>query len=359
VPHPFTGRLIDGSEAADWLSAGIADFSGSISLCSAYLRAQALEAVLAARRPGLRGRVLVRWQLADLLAGASDLRAYEVAKAAGLQLWVRLDFHGKVFCVPDRGIVVGSANATLSGLGLRAQSNEEVCTLVPSAPGNLAHIERLFAGAVLVDDRLFGEIGAAVDAASRLEGLARSLEWNDVLLAKLQVLFPVEQLLASECLWSSPQLSPGGTIDVADLHDRELLGVSQISIKLDHAVCKLQQTKVFRWLRLHLERSGGEQYFGSLTAALHGSLLDDPTPYRHEVKTLLQNLLSWCEALPNAGVSVDRPRHSQRAQVRDASTGVAYEDSSTAAALPHRENAPPSLRPYKSRGPKREFGSRS
>jgi hypothetical protein len=317
VPHPFTGRLIDGGEAADWLAAGIADFSGSVSLCSAYLRAQALEALLAARGPGLGGRVLVRWQLADLLAGASDLRAYEVAKAAGLQFWVRLDFHGKVFCVPDRGIVVGSANATLSGLGLRSQSNEEVCTLVPSAPANLAHIERLFTGAVMVDDQLFAEISAAVHAASQLEELSGCMEWPESLFNRLQVLSPVEQLLASDCLWSDPVPSSNGLIDVLDDRDRQLLSLSRAHLTVDIAAVRFRQTKVFRWLKQCLERAGGQQFFGALTRELHDSLLDDPVMDRRDVKVLLQHILAWCEALPAAGVLIDRPQHSQRARLHN------------------------------------------
>lgn len=315
VPHPFIGRLIEGGEAADWLIGGIADCSGSVSLCSAYLRAQALEALLAARGPDLRGRVLVRWQLADLMAGASDLRAYEVAKAAGLQLWVRLDFHGKVFCVPDRGIVVGSANATLSGLGLRSQSNEEVCTLVLSAPSNLAHIERLFAGAVLVDDQLFGEISAAMEAASRLEGLPGSKEWPQAVLSKLQTFPPVDRLLVSECLWSGPDLMLDGSVRFADMHDRQLFGLTEPVVTMIEATHKLQQIKVFRWLRQNLEREGGPQFFGALSSALHDSLLDNPAPHRHEVKALLAQLLAWCDAFPLAGVLVDKPQHSQRARL--------------------------------------------
>jgi hypothetical protein len=317
TPHPFTGKLIDGAEAAAWLAAEVACFTGDLAFCSAYLRAEALEALLARREPGLRGRVLVRWQLADLLAGASDLQAYQVAKAAGLQLLIRLDFHGKVFCLPGRGIVVGSANATLSGLGMRHQSNKEVCTLVPAVPGNLVHIEQLFAGAVLVDEQLFSEISDAVHAATQLEGLAGYTEWPMALIEKLRGLPIVDHLLASECLWSSPLLNLAGSIDFAEDHDRQLLGSSHSAITLDDATHKLQQTKIFRWLRQYLERSGGQQFFGALAVALHDSLLDDPTPYRHEVKAMLQHLLAWCGALPAAGVVVDRPNYSQRVRLLD------------------------------------------
>jgi len=317
VPHPFTGRLIDGAAAADWLVAAIAGLGCNVALCSAYLRAQALETLLAGRAAGLGGRVLVRWQLADLLAGASDLQAFQVAKAAGLQLLIRLDFHGKVFCVPGRGILVGSANATLSGLGLRSQSNEEVCTLVPAAPENLAHIEHLFAGAVLMDEQLFAEISEAVQAASRLEGSAGSADWPASLLSKLQASPAVHHLLASECLWSAPQLTSGGSIKLLDVHDRQLLGLSQSTVTLGDATHRLQQTKIFRWLRQFLQRAGVPQFFGALSGALHDSLLDDPTPYRHEVKVMLQHLLAWCELLPAAGVIVDRPQYSQRVRLHD------------------------------------------
>lgn len=313
--HPFTGRLMDGSEAAAWLTAGVSGFAGNVSLCSAYLRAQALETLLAGRAPGLRGRVLVRWRLSDLLQGASDLQAFQVAQRAGLELLIRLDFHGKVFCVPGLGVLVGSANATLSGLGLRSQSNEEVCTLVPSSPENVAHIERLFMGAVVVDEQLFAEISEAVQAASEVDGAPVSDEWPAALLKKLQWLPAVDHLLASECLWSAPVPGLGASIDLLNVHDRELLGISQSTVPLSEVAHKLQQTKIFRWLTQSLERAGGQQFFGALTDALHRSLLDDPMPYRFEVKALLQYLIAWCEAVPALGVVVDRPQHSQRVRL--------------------------------------------
>ena len=62
----------------------------------------------------------------------------------------------------------------------------------------------------------------------------------------------------------------------------------------------------------YLTNHPGEMYFGELTAVLQDSLLDDPGVHRRTVKSLLQNLLTWCEALGIERVTVDRPRHSQR-----------------------------------------------
>jgi hypothetical protein len=166
-----------------------------------------------------------------------------------------------------------------------------------------------------VDDQLFGDISAAVEAASRLEGPPGSMAWPQAVLCKLQTFPPVDRLLVSECLWSEPQVMLAGSVHLADMHDRQLLGLTEPVVTMIEATHKLQQIKVFRWLRQNLEREGGPQFFGALSSALQDSLLDNPAPHRREVKSLLALLLAWCDAFPLAGVLVDKPQHSQRVRL--------------------------------------------
>ena len=56
-------------------------------------------------------------------------------------------------------------------------------------------------------------------------------------------------------------------------------------------------------------------YFGQLTAELHDALVEDPKPYRKDVKTLLANLLAWAQTLRMEEVVIDKPSHSQRARL--------------------------------------------
>ena len=56
-------------------------------------------------------------------------------------------------------------------------------------------------------------------------------------------------------------------------------------------------------------------YFGQLTAELHDALVEDPKPYRKDVKTLLANLLAWTQALRMEEVVIDKPSHSQRVRL--------------------------------------------
>ena len=50
--------------------------------------------------------------------------------------------------------------------------------------------------------------------------------------------------------------------------------------------------------------------FGAISSRLHNAILDDPIPYRKEVKVLVANLYSWFELMPET-FEVSRPRHSQ------------------------------------------------
>jgi hypothetical protein len=56
-------------------------------------------------------------------------------------------------------------------------------------------------------------------------------------------------------------------------------------------------------------------YFGGVTAALHNTLVNDPKPYRKEVKDLLANTLGWIQALNIEDVTIDIPNYSQRIRV--------------------------------------------
>ena len=314
MSFPLFGELIDGGAAREWLKRSLATTQASISVCSAYLRSEALLAVLPHTTVRLQGKILTRWQLGDLLSGASNLDAYRVARDRGLTFAVRLDFHGKVFCIPDQGIVVGSANATLAGLALKPQANQEICTRVEASAQNGWLVDQLFADATPLTDALFDEICSAVeDAAINPKPTS---EWPAHLMAKLEAPEAVDRLLVSECLWASPEVM-GADSDavVAAEYDQELLGLAQRTADKNLATQRLVRARVFRWLLGTLVNAGGECYFGELSAALHNALLDSPAPNRRDVKSLLQSLLCWIEALPACGVAVDRPRHSQRVRL--------------------------------------------
>lgn len=310
---PFSGQLIDGKTAARWLLAKVGTAPAGVSLCSAFLRSEALRTLYPSENSPQSGRVLARWRLGDLLSGASDLDAYPVARRLGFAFYIRQDFHGKVFSIPGSGVIVGSANATLSGFGLKESANSEVCTLVPDSEANQALLDEIFDGAIEVTDALFQEISTVVGSAAK--NATEELEWPSELLDRLQNLEFSGRLLLSECFVSTPVFDATGALSGLDERDLHLLGINGVDLNFDALRHAFKTTRIFRWLVHALKSSGGELYFGSLTESLHSTLLDDPVVYRRDVKIVLQTLLQWCQLLGDVGVLVDRPNHSQRVRL--------------------------------------------
>jgi hypothetical protein len=78
-----------------------------------------------------------------------------------------------------------------------------------------------------------------------------------------------------------------------------------------------RESKCFQWLMKWLsEQEHNELYFGAASAALHSVILNDPRPYRKEVKILLANLLNWISVLDMEEIGIDRPNYSQRIFLR-------------------------------------------
>jgi hypothetical protein len=312
--YPLSGALIRGSELHAWMLKSAPLVDAPLLLCSAYMRSEAIQPLLSRLPAGVTGKVLVRWRFEDLVRGSSDLRVYELCKHYGLKLYMRQQFHGKVYALPPMGIGTGSANATLSGFGLHPYANDEVCNLVPQSQQSLALIEGFFGGATLIDDTLFALIAKACGTANPTDPLG---DWPDEVMNYMAPEPSPQRLLVDECLWSDGKWATMARTPSteAECHDRLLLGIESVPsmVEVQHA---LVRSLMLRWLRGQL---GGaepsELYFGNLTQRLHSALLDDPGPRRSKVKALLQNLLSWIEVSELPYIRIDRPQHSQRVRL--------------------------------------------
>ncbi len=315
----LTGKLVSGSDAFRWISDAARRVNRSLDICSAFLRSDALVAVLQPAPGFLNGRVLVRWQLADFLAGASNFQAYDIATSYGLSVFMRTDFHGKVYSVSPHGIIVGSANATLTGLGLAEGSNMEVCTLCDWSTSNQQFIDDLYVGSTKVDQYLLNALKTAYQAVDKAPASVQ--EWPPSVRDILVNNRPVMHLLVDECFWGRAEwlLSPLHPLSPSEEHDRTLLGMycqaHPLGPMLNAYQAAFERTAIYCWLVATVKSSGGEIYFGQLSASLHSALADDPSPLRQDVKVLLQNLLNWVDVLAISEIAIDRPRHSQRVRL--------------------------------------------
>jgi hypothetical protein len=325
--YPFSGDIINSTDAWDLMSRDLVDLRDKeIWIISAYLKLDAITNFGSRVHSSNNVRVLVRWQGVDLLGGSSDLEAYEYAVSRGWKFAARLDLHAKVYRIGDRSLYLGSANLTQSGFGLRGRGNAETMVSVGLTARSMVTLEALFLGQQIIDSELFALIKSWVDSAQvasqdafQIEGypLARVVGLGSSNLVKRST-----ELMVSDCFFSNPKeiISAAGksfeNLPVEVQHDLSLLGMGSPSIKrwtIDDISGLFQQSAMYRWLIYTLEEQPEKQlFFGETSACLHAALIDDPGPYRSEVKLILITLLDWIKYFTNCHISVDRPRHSER-----------------------------------------------
>lgn len=117
-----------------------------VIVVSAYLGAGTLEKLLDAVPIAVpQTKVFGRWDIDDVRSGATDWRAWDVARRRGVPLFACPRLHAKMYVADDKAMV-GSANATASGLGSGEHGNLELLMRVPANQsdvfGVLAMVER-------------------------------------------------------------------------------------------------------------------------------------------------------------------------------------------------------------------------
>ncbi|WP_321528562.1 phospholipase D family protein [Sedimenticola selenatireducens] len=258
--------------------------------------------------------IVVRWQLSDLLDGSSTLKSYEVAKENGWRFFVNLDLHAKAY-IFDNSCALGSANLTEKGMaGFTPPGNREVLAHVTDYVSLIDWYNELITFSTEIDDELFEKISAVVckNSISQDKLHINSDEYGD--LFKREVLFGKDHnLYTHDLFWTSntQKVFRGISHESTDRdveHDLSIMGLHSFS---DHAIMgtRFIGTKAFKWL---LNTVDDQSYFGELASKLHSSLMDDPTPYRKDVKLLLNNLLGWTSAYGTEYFIIDQPNISQR-----------------------------------------------
>lgn len=269
--------------------------------------------------------IVARWSANDLMAGASDVDACEATHAFGWRFHVLHDLHAKVMLIDDAHLVVGSANLTGAGMSLAPAANREFGIVATAAPEDIMAARGILADATEVTPAILSEVKDWLESHG---GPARRPEtrFPDALLDKF-VGVPFH-LYTAELPWVSAPTLLGYLTEDADAvagdrwatHDRALLGLEARYATQETARSALREavrrSRFWRWLvRSVRGQPGCEAWHGKVTAMLHDALLDDPRPYRRDVKDLVSNLYSLAAEIDGELV-VDRPNWSQRLTYR-------------------------------------------
>lgn len=240
--------------------------------------------------------IVARWQKRDLVAGASDLDVYNLCKEKGWRFGISLKLHGKLYCIDRESIYLGSANLTSMGLGFVANSNLEFGTKMPASETDLHKVDAFFEEEIFwIDDEIFMQMTREVELAITSQQSLQETKWSDNIIKRIDR--DVKYLWADELPFCPPteilQLNLNNEFSA---HDYDLFGLDIDMLNDLTLKASFRNSRAYSWV-LSVLKSCAILNFGRLTFELHNSLLNDPKPYRKDVKQLVSILFSWFEYL--------------------------------------------------------------
>lgn len=253
-------------------------------------------------------KLLVRFLLSDILNGVTDFSLYEYCKSHGWQMYVRFDLHAKTYIFDRKRCVLGSANLTTRGMGLNFHENYELSSFAEIDAIDLKKIDALFDNAILMTDELYEKMKLDYETVIKNgANIPEIPQWDNSIEEKFK---PVIDTLFT---YDFPSVNAPNFNDIRCFE----------FLELNHIPTKSELKEAFRWGKAFLwlynfinDFPDKTSYFGAITAGLHNALINDPKPYRKEVKELLANTLSWIQALEMDEISIDVPIHSQRVRIK-------------------------------------------
>jgi hypothetical protein len=288
--------ILNSLEFSNRLAVSISNAGKSLLLSSAFIKVKALEELTENIDSYLDVAVVARWKKQDILVGASDLEVYEYCRERGWRFGVDQNFHGKLYIIDESEIYLGSANLTASGLGFGLHSNYEFGTHFPAGDTDIVKVSSFLDEEVIwLNDQLYDAMSADVEVSKIIAESYSNASWSDEVTELIST--PVHYLWVNDLPFLAPNklLRLDLSCDSAR-HDFEMLNLDIDRLSRRDFIFQFKRTRVYSWLLAQFS-DGLELRFGALTKALHDSLLDDPAPYRKNVKEFLAILFEWIEFL--------------------------------------------------------------
>ena len=271
------------------------------------------------KNKNIKCTIVTRWNKGDLAQGASDLGCYALAKEKGWTFKVLQDLHAKVMLVDDNILFLGSPNLTGRGMSLVPVSNEEIGIKVEALEQDLKIINQLTEDAALIDDKIIKELE---EWQKNLPKIEKPKIPNFPQIVNDSFKEKLNKLWVNNFPWCDVNdfLKSSEKKEDNIIHDLDLFGLTDI--KKEDLEKELKesflQSKIFNWLIKKLEAEKNKEiYFGRLSSIIHDSLVDDPKPYRQNVKELQSNLYSYIKYFKPSKVIYDQPNVSERLLLKD------------------------------------------
>lgn len=280
-----------------------------VCIFSAFIKMDALRWVANNIGEDTNVKVIARWQLNDLIAGASDISAYNFAKENNWDFAINTNMHFKIYLIDENKLYVGSANLTNSGFHLTGTGNDEAGVQVVPSSIDIIQLRRYADSCCTITDDLYTELLEYYNQSDKQQ-INSKKDWPSNLKNKIITTF--DHLWVNDLFFNSP-LSIESSEDKYLSHDCALLNLKEINLEQrDDLLNRLKSTLLWDWVYRVVGDSENEYVgFGEITAKLHNSLLDNPKPYRKSVKNFVSNIFEWVRYLNPKEIGIKKFNHTE------------------------------------------------
>ena len=254
--------------------------------------------------------VVSRWNKKDLAQGSSDIACYDLAKKNNWKFKVLEDLHAKVMLIDNEVLFLGSPNLTGAGMSLIPVSNKEIGIKVKPIDKDLHIINQLVEDATEINDQIIEELKKWLKTVPKIKK-PKIPDFPESVKESFKEKF--NKLWVHNFPWSDIKelLNDPGKNNEDIIHDLELFGIiSKDKAEIEKKIKEnFLNSKIFNWLISKIKNSENQEiYFGSLSSIIHNNLLDDPKPYRQDVKKLQVNLYGYIKHFKPTNLQIDIPK---------------------------------------------------
>ena len=321
--YPFStarSSLLNTETFRNLLGNALENSTKSVIILSAYVKAIGVDWLKEKiGEKDIKCTIVARWDKGDLAQGSSDLECYSLAKENGWTFKVLKDLHAKVMLVDDDILFVGSPNLTGRGMSLVPVANQEIGIKVQALEEDLKIINQLIDDAALVNDAIIKELEEWQKNLPKIEK-PKIPEFPEIVNDSFKEKF--NKLWVNNFPWCNVEYLINNLDKKEDniIHDLDLFGLTNIQkVNIEKELNEsFLQSKIFNWLIKKLEAEENKEiYFGRLSSIIHDGLVDDPKPYRQDVKLLQANLYDYIKYFKPINVICDQPNFSERLSLKN------------------------------------------
>ena len=304
-----TGRSnILGTEAfRNLLAKSLSKAEKEVTILSAYVKVIGVEWLKDnLTNQKIKCTIIARWDKGDIAQGSSDLDCYKICKNNNWQFRILKDLHAKIMLVDNKDLFIGSPNLTGHGMSLIPVSNKEMGVKLDATSSDINIINNLIEESVVIDDDIFEELKIWKDKLPEIKKQSFP-SFPKIVDDKIKDNF--DKVWVHNFPWSTAkELLNFKDINENIKHDLELFGLLKDELNKEKIKDSLIKSKIYKWLIGQIKKQKNQEiYFGNLSSIIHDSLLDDPKPYRKNIKELQANLYTYIKVFLEDDIIIDVP----------------------------------------------------